>query len=171
MRFRRATPAGPNPRAADPEACREAALRLLERTRRTRSDLARRLRTRGFDAAVVNATLERLAAVGLVDDVEYASAFLRGHGRRPAGKRRVEQELRARGVSAADIAAAFAAAGAAGEATPDLEGARRAVAGAARRYRDLEPRVRRQRLYALLARRGFDRDAIEAALAAADREG
>ena len=33
-----------------------------------------------------------------------------------------------------------------------------------RRYRAVEPRLRRQRLYALLARRGFDGDTIEAAL-------
>ena len=38
---------------ADPEAAREAALKLLERTRRTRSDLARRLHDKGFAAPAV----------------------------------------------------------------------------------------------------------------------
>jgi SOS response regulatory protein OraA/RecX len=40
-------------RASDPTAAREAALKLLERTRRTRMDLTRRLREKGYAAAVV----------------------------------------------------------------------------------------------------------------------
>src|SRR5204863_9139198 len=96
-------------RAADPAAAREAALKLLERTRRTRSDLARRLREKGYASAVIEPVLTRLAEVGLVDDVEYARAFLEARARRrTAGRRRLEQDLRARGVSADDIAAARA---------------------------------------------------------------
>ena len=152
-------------RASDPAAAREAALGLLERTRRTRSDLARRLREKGYAEAVIEQVIERLAAVGLVDDVEYARAFLEARlRRRSAGWRRLEQDLRARGVSAEDAAAARARLeereGHEGEAA----GARRVIAQAARRYARLDPETRRRRLYALLARRGFDADAIEAAL-------
>src|SRR5260221_10922272 len=83
--------------AADPAACREAALRLLERTRRTRSDLARRLRDKGYTPAAIGSVLDRLAEVGLLDDAEYARAFMAGRrARRSAGSRRIEQELRAR---------------------------------------------------------------------------
>jgi SOS response regulatory protein OraA/RecX len=42
--------------------------------------------------------------------------------------------------------------------------ARRVIAQAERRLRGLEPRLRRQRVYALLARRGFDGDVIRRAL-------
>ena len=173
MRSRRpARAAGAEP-STDLDAAREAALKLLERIRRTRADLARRLRDRGFSAATIDQALDRLAGVGLVDDVEYASAFLRGRlGRRPAGRRRLEYELRARGLEPSDIAQAFERIA---EDEPlgggEVEGARRVVALAEHRYRALEPRVRRQRLYALLARRGFDRDTIEAALGAARSEG
>src|SRR5438034_1106879 len=59
-------------RLDDAEAAREAALRLLERTRRTRSDLARRLREKGFGGPVIEEVLGRLGEVGLVDDAEYA---------------------------------------------------------------------------------------------------
>jgi regulatory protein len=162
-RSRRPRPA-PAERSTDLDAAREAALKLLDRARRTRSDLARRLDERGFAAATIAEALDRLAGVGLVDDAEYARAFLRSRGaRRPAGRRRLEQELRARGVAAADVTAAFEREGGAAD---QAGGAARVVALAARRYRGLEPRLRRQRLYALLVRRGFDRDAIEAALAA-----
>jgi regulatory protein len=152
-------------RSTDLNACREAALRLLERQRRTRSDLVRRLADKGYAAAAVEQVLDRLAAVGLVDDVEYARAFMAGRrSRRSAGARRIEQELRARGVGADDVETARARLDAEQGELDEVASARRVVAQAARRYATLEPRVRRQRLYALLARRGFDGDVIRQAL-------
>ena len=152
-------------RAADPAAAREAALKLLERTRRTRSDLTRRLREKGYASGVVAHVLERLAEVGLVDDVEYARAYLESRARRrTSGRRRLEQDLRARGISADDIAAARARLEEREGHDDETTAARRVIAQAARRYARLDPRTRRQRLYALLVRRGFDGDTIETAL-------
>ena len=152
-------------RSTDVGACREAALRLLERQRRTRSDLERRLRDKGYAGVAVGEVLDRLAAVRLVDDVEYARAFMAGRrARRSAGARRIEQELRARGVSAEDIGAASARLDAEQGGMDELAAARKVVVQAERRNRGTEPRLRRQRLYALLARRGFDGDIIRRAL-------
>lgn len=152
-------------RLGDPDACREATLRLLERTRRTRSDLRRRLDEKGFSAAVIDETLDRLARVGLVDDVEYARAFLAGRrARRGAGMRLLERQLRARGVGAEEVATARERLEEEQGPVDDVEAARGVIAQAERRTRNLEPRVRRQRLYALLVRRGFDADAIRVAL-------
>ncbi len=152
-------------RSIDVGACREAALRLLERQRRTRSDLERRLRDKGYAAATVGEVLDRLAGVGLVDDVEYARAFTAGRrARRSAGARRIEQELRAQGVSAEDIETARLRLDAEQGGMDEVAAARKVVAQAERRTRGLEPRLRRQRLYALLARRGFDGDVIRRAL-------
>lgn len=164
MRTRAPQRALSDERAADPRACHEAALRLLERARRTRSDLARRLREKGYEAAVIDGVLDRLAGVGLVDDVEYARAYLAGRRhRRPAGRRRLELELRARGVGAEDIAAARAALDQDLGPQDDIGAARALLAQAARRYAGLDDRERRRRLWALLARRGFDPDTIAAA--------
>ena len=152
-------------RSTDLGACREAALRLLERQRRTRADLERRLRDKGYAEATAGEALDRLAGVGLVDDIEYARAFLAGRrARRAAGARRIEQELRARGVSAEDIEAATARLDAEQGGMDELAAARKVITQAERRSRGLEPRLRRQRLYALLARRGFDGDVIRRAL-------
>jgi regulatory protein len=165
MRPRRPARLAESERSTDLVACREAALRLLERQRRTRSDLAGRLQDKGHAAATIGQVLDRLAAVGLVDDVEYARAFMAGRrARRTAGQRRVEQELRARGVSAEDIESARARLDEEQGAMDEVAAARKVVAQAARRLAALEPRVRRQRLYALLARRGFDGDVIRQAL-------
>jgi regulatory protein len=145
--------------------CREAALKLLGRTRRTRRDLERRLKEKDFDAATIAATLDRLAEVALVDDVEYARAWLAGRwGRRPSGWRRLEQELRGKGISPEDAGKARELLGERGNAPEEVESAAKLVAQARRRYAKLEPHVQRQRLYALLARRGYDGDVIRRAL-------
>ncbi len=155
-------------RAHDPEAAHEAALKLLERRRRTRAELGRRLREKGYAESVVAQVIERLSGVGLLDDAEYARAFLAERwGRRVAGWRRLEQELRRRGVAGEDIDRARARFEEEQGGADEVRLARRVVAQAARRYAALEPRVRRQRLYALLVRRGFDSDTIEQALRAA----
>ena len=156
----------------DPEAAREAALKLLERTRRTRADLARRLHDKGFAVTAVEEVLDRLERVGLVDDTEYARAYLAGRwGRRPTGWTRLRQELRGRGIGDDAIAAARAILEQReGGGADEVATAHRVIVQAQRRYASLEPRVRQQRLYALLARRGFDGDTIRKALAIRDDE-
>ena len=150
---------------ADLDAVRQAALRLLERRRRTRFDLERRLRDKDCDPALIAVVLDRLATVGLVDDVEYARAFLNERwGRRAAGWRRIVGELRKRGIAPGDIETARAKFDAERGTADEVSAARRAIVQAERRYASLEPRVRRQRLYALLVRRGFDGDVIQQAL-------
>ena len=154
-------------RAGDPEAAREVALKLLERTRRTRSDLSRRLRERGFTGLVIQEVIDRLAAVGLIDDVEYARAYLSGRwGRRSAGWRKLEQDLFRRGISAEDAAAGRVLVERETGQADEVAVARRTLDQVARRYAALDPRVRRQRLYALLVRRGFARETIDEALPA-----
>lgn len=145
--------------------CREAALKLLERTRRTRRDLERRLKEKDFEAATITTTLDRLAEVGLVDDVEYARAWLAGRwGRKPSGWRRLVQELRGKGVSEEDAEKARELLSERGSAPDEVESAAKLVAQARKRYAKLDLHVQRQRLYALLARRGYDRDVIRRAL-------
>ena len=172
-RRRPADPRAPRSERGDAPATeiRESALRLLERMRRTRLDLARRLREKGYAAPAVDEVLDRLAEVGLVDDVEFARAFLAGRwGRKAAGWRRLEAQLRQKGVSAEDATRARALLEERVGRADEVSAARRAIAQAARRYQALEPRVRRQRLWALLSRRGFDGDVIEQALRAPESD-
>jgi regulatory protein len=165
MQFRREVRAVARERSDDAETAREAALKLLERTRRTRADLERRLKQRGFGPAAIGEALDRLSGVGLIDDAEYARAFLSGRwGRRAAGWRRLEQELKARGIGAEDIARGRILFEEHAGKVDEVESARRVLAQAERRYHALEPDVRRRRLYALLVRRGFDGATIELAL-------
>lgn len=171
LRTRARRPAPDAEPIADPDACREEALKLLERTRRPRADLAKRLADRGYGATTIEEVLDRLVAVGLVDDTEFARAFLAGRwGRRPSGWRRLQQELRAKGIGDADVTAARALIEQREGAVDELSAARKLLAQAGHRYAKLDPRARNQRLYALLARRGFDGEVIRRALSLRDDE-
>ena len=135
--------------------------------RRTRSDITRRLSDKGFASEDIEPLLDRLTAVGLIDDVEYARAFLAGRwGRRAAGWRKLEMDLRKKGVSSPDIALGRAKLEAAQGAADEVGMARRAVEQAARRYANLDPQARKRRLWGMLQRRGFSTDVIVQALKA-----
>jgi len=132
---------------------REAALRLLAVRARTRSELSGRLRRKGYDEAVVGAVVEGLAAAGLIDDRAFAELWADERMRlRPVGRRRLSQELRLKGVPqrVADEVLERAY----GD-NPEYELALRVARARARRS---APGARtRERLFALLLRRGFTR--------------
>ena len=77
----------------------EIAAHFLGTRPRTRRELELRLRRSGTTDEVIAATLERLEALGLVDDVAFARWWAEQRDRHaPRGRRMVEAELRQRGV-------------------------------------------------------------------------
>ncbi len=169
----------------DPEVVLAAALRYLEVRARSVHETRRRLTEAGYRHELVDGAVTRLLAIGLLDDDTFARHWIESRDRaRPRGELVLRRELRLRGVDGAVIEAALEARRA-GEADyrlgtaspsepaedveredPDETAARRLVA---RRRRDLEriadPRKRRAKAYALLARNGFPSE-IAARLAA-----
>lgn len=143
-------------RVADPastDAAREQALRLLERRRRTRSDLAERLSGRGFESECVTRVLDRLTDVGLVDDQAFAEAFLRDRlAFRPRSRRVLSLELRRKGVAEKDIEAAFEVLG---EEIDEPALAARLLDKRLSRLQRLPEEERKPRAQALLRRYGF----------------
>jgi hypothetical protein len=89
----------------------------------------------------------RLVELGLVDDAEFARAWLAGRwGRRPSGWRRLQQELRAKGIADEDIERARAQLAERGGAPDEVASAAKLVEQARRRYARLDPQKQRQRL-------------------------
>jgi regulatory protein len=92
----------PPPSISEPsreELARALCLRLLTARSRTRAELQGQLTKRGYPDDVSARVLDRLAAVGLVDDVEFAEQWV--HSRRAnavKGKRALADELRNKGV-------------------------------------------------------------------------
>lgn len=78
----------------------ERALKLLTQKSRSRWEMHRLLAKRCEQQALINAVLDKCIAHGYLDDVKYALQLARHHvERKRQGRRRVAQELRARGLS------------------------------------------------------------------------
>jgi regulatory protein len=86
--------------AAEPEAARARALRMLDARDRSQAELASRLRDDGYSDAVSLAVADSLADAGVIDDARLAEALVAAAAyRKGYGRRRVLQELRRRGIS------------------------------------------------------------------------
>lgn len=134
----------------------EAALSLLARREQSRRELGRKLRGSGYARQEVEATLDRLEAVGLVSDARYARLFVSDRlSVNPQGKRRMVRALRQKGI-AGEIAA-----GAVDHVFLERGLTERELAEALGRKRlrgmvELDGDTSRRRLFGYLARRGFD---------------
>lgn len=138
---------------ADPESvARTICLRLLTAAPRTRAQLAEALGRRQVPPAAAEAVLDRLTAVGLIDDEAFAAAWVQSrHRGRGLARRALAAELRQRGVAAAAVTEAVQALDAEQERQTARELVRRRVAATA----NLPTSTRVRRLAGLLARKGY----------------
>lgn len=129
-------------------------LRLLTARSRTRSELSGQLAKRGYPDDVAATVLDRLAAVGLIDDADFAEQWVRSRRAQAGkGKRALAAELRTKGVDADVIAAALDGIDAAAE----RERAEQLVEQKLRREKlaDTDDTTVMRRLVGMLARRGY----------------
>jgi regulatory protein len=138
---------------ADVEAAYRTALRSIERRSFARADLGRRLLRKGHAPAAVEAALDRAAGHGLLDDVVFAANYVETRAARGRGPLRLSRDLRAMGVERAivDKAVAAQARESEGDGAVPLSLASKRVA----QLHDLPRHVKRRRVLAYLARRGF----------------
>ncbi len=170
----------------DPGPVLEAAARFLEARPRSVAETRRRLLDAGYPPSLVETALARLQDLGYLDDAAFARAWVESRDRaHPRGEAALRRELARKGVSDELIAAVLAARSAPGDGPGQLRRPPPATspavlgddadAAAARRLlerrsrvllRELDPRKRRQRAYALLARQGFDPETCRSAVSA-----
>lgn len=143
----------------------DRALRMLALRPRASAELRRSLVRKGEPAEHVDATIERLTRAGLLDDGAFARQFARSRSAGTgASRRRIQQELNRRGVARAVTDAAIAEVYE-DEAIDEGEVAERAARKKLRALGGLDPVVRNRRLFAFLARRGYDTADIRRAIA------
>lgn len=146
--------------AADVEAAHRTALRCLELRAYARSDLARRLQRKGHPREAVEMALERIAALGLLDDEAYARSYVQTRAARGRGPARLSRDLLAMGVQRPVIDRAVAAEWPEGSDRTLMP--RALVTKRAAQLGALPRTAKRRRLLAYLARRGFSgRDVTE----------
>lgn len=156
----------------------EIAVRFLGTRPRTRWELDRRLRRAGVGDSIAQATLDRLAELGYVDDAAFARWWGEQRDRHaPRGQRLIEAELRRSGVGR-DVIEAYREEHASPERAPEDEAlpgseedrARDALARHLRgRPMPADPKAR-QRIGMFLVRRGFAPDIVRSALREAGAE-
>jgi len=152
--------AAERPATHDPvTVAREAALRLLAVRARSRAELERRLGPRGLPEEAVAVALDRLEAVGLVDDEAFAKEYAESRAGRGADAAVIARDLRARGVDT-DLAAR--ASGAAVPADEQAERCRQVAEARLVRMEGLRPEVQFRRLAGYLDRRGYPAGLIDA---------
>ena len=141
----------------------DAAARFLEARPRSTAEVRRRLTTAGYRGELVDAAIVRLTELGYLDDAAFAQAWVESRDRaHPRGEHALRQELRLKGVDRGLIDGVLGERQRRTEQDPEQPSADAAAAAELlqRNARTLDrvadPRRRRQRAYALLARHGFD---------------
>ena len=139
---------------ADLEAAHRAALRALARRAHARFDLRRRLLQKQHPPPAVDGALERLSAVGLLDDALFAADYAAAKARRGRGPARLVHDLQAQGVDRR-IAEAAVRSSLAAEGVDPAQAVRELAEKRAKQLAGLPAVVRKRRLVAFLVRRGF----------------
>jgi regulatory protein len=137
---------------------RNTAYRLLTFRPRSRAELKQKLADKGFDEAIIEAVVVDLERLGYVNDRQFAEQWATSRVRLQGfGRRRIEQELRNKGVGRDTMAEALA--GVFGPET-DLETARGAAEKKLNTMNSLDREARRRRLSGFLERKGFSFEII-----------
>lgn len=144
-------------RAEEDLRARQVALNFLAPRMRSRFEVDKRLRERGFDDAVIERTLTFLSEYAMLNDVAFAQAFVNDRLLKKAvGPRRLAMELRKRGIGGFEAENALQVIDDARERRLCLRAAR----GRLRSLRPGDPAKRERALSSFLAGRGFGWEAI-----------
>lgn len=143
------------------------AYRFLAGRPRSGAEIEAKLRDKKFDEAIVKKALSDLCGLGYVNDRQFANQWTESRIRlRGFGRRRIEQELRAKGVDREIIREVFAEVFGDGA---ELATAKRVAEKRRLSMKTLDPETRRRRLAGVLERRGFSFEIIRIVLTGCDR--
>ena len=155
-RDNRSRPASLGSRSS-PEDAKARALALLDKRDYSRAELRRKLLEKGVSEADADAALERLGALGFVDDARYAPIVVRHYAAKGYGRRRVAQELQRRGIPRELWDAALAQ-------MPEQDDTLDRLLASRLRGADIEDRSALKKATDALARKGYSWEEITAAV-------
>jgi regulatory protein len=144
---------GPEEPGKQLKRARNSAYRYLTIRPRSRVELEKKLRDREFPPDVVTSVIDHCVRLGYLDDARFAALWAASRVRvRGYGRRRIEQELRTKGIGREIIRHAL------DEAVPpehERAAAEKAAERKLRTLRTFDPEVRKRRLAGFLERKGF----------------
>jgi regulatory protein len=149
-----------------PPSAYNYALNLLSPRPYATSALYRKLIQKEYSAADAEEAIRRLVDNGLLDDAKFAEQYARSKMLSTgASKRRLQQDLYRKGIKS-DVATEAIASVVADEGIDPAAMIERVARKKLAQLGDLEPLVLRRRLFAFLARRGYDVDEIKRVVSA-----
>lgn len=149
------------------QVCFERALKLLDQRPHTVFEIRRKLRQREFPATIIDATIQELLRLRLLNDADFARAFIQEKlgGGRPVGSRKIVVDLKKRGVATDDIDHAWRELNEEETLPDEIDRAIQALDTKLRVLRTSQIDLAiRQKLWRFLANRGFSPDTIRAAI-------
>jgi regulatory protein len=150
--------------AAESYACYHKLLDLIARRPHSESEIRRKLRQRDFPKSLIQDSMAKAKANGLLDDANFARLYIEEKERLTELSRgRIIADLRKRGIDRQTITDAFEALEARGEIPSGRDHEHeKALRAATRKWeqlaREADPRKRREKLLRFLAGRGFSAD-------------
>jgi len=147
--------------------CRDTAVRILSSGAKSVFTMRQKLTQKEYSPAAIDAVISLLLEKGYLNDIAYAKAFISHKTKiNNYGRRRIEQELRIKGVSDKDIAVAFND----NSDEDDLESAKRALEKKLRNKPFPQDFAEIQKLKAFLARRGLGFETVEKVIGEWDKD-
>jgi regulatory protein len=139
----------------------DRALHFLGSRPRSEREIRTRLGRAGVGPDLLEQVVDKLRQHGLVDDAAFARYWIDNRERfSPRGARAIKAELRQKGLTSEVITEEVEEA----ESVDEEGGARTVALKQAKRFAKLDRQAFRQKMWAVLARRGFDFDAINPAI-------
>lgn len=134
------------------QQAKDICLRLLTARPRTKAELAQSLARKGIEPDVAAQVLDRLDAVGLVDDAAFAEVWVRSrHNYQGLSRRALAVELRRKGVTDDSAAEALATV----DPEAEEERARALVRKRLKSLTTVDEQTKVRRLVGMLARKGY----------------
>jgi regulatory protein len=144
---------------------KDVALRILSFRRRTEKQVKDKLQKKGFDEKTIKATVDKLKGFDLINDFEFATAWVKDRlAFKPRGKKLLKQELWKKGIKKEILE----------QVTEELcqdedKSALELLEKIKKRYKDLEPKAAKRRMFNFLLRRGFSYETTKRALSQVNR--
>ena len=140
---------------------KEQAMQYVAYAPRSQRQVEQQLAKKGVDEQSIAGAVETMKKYGYIDDAAYVQEFVRSYAKR-MGAQAIRQKLMQNGVSGRVVEENLSLSDEA-----QLETACVILAKQAKKYQKLEPQKAKQRMYAMLARRGFSGEVIRRAMARA----
>ena len=146
---------------------RNTAYRYLTYRPRSRAEIIQKLHDREFNQEIIEAVLADLARFGYINDLQFADQWAQSRIRlRGFGRRRIEQELKNKGIDREIIQEVFGKLFVDGA---EIETAKLVAGKKIQTMKCVDRETRRRRLAGFLERKGFSFEIIRTVLRDSDR--